>query len=222
MTILSSPPPIRPWWKTLVAVVAGILAFVSGAGSVFTFDEKLRIEPIRQQVELHKDKATELERKNKEAIDENTQLRAEIDSLKQGFKDQDSQSNLALFSGYESLYTFDQYTRNVAVGLILSDQTRNALAQTPPEKINAVIIFAPDQESVILWIRDARGNSENRTLFRNEGQALNPERDDERYFELLISNFQSVDPSSISKIVFETRNIPSTAQRFLVKSIDLK
>lgn len=210
----------EPWWKKSITIALAVTII----GSTITFHEKFRIEPIKEQLNINKDRATQLneevgklKEQNKKIVDENTQLR-----LNQNNHSANNNKGLALFSGYEVSSNLDPYNKNIAVGLILSDQTRNRIASASPEKIEAVVILAPEQEFVNLWVVDGRNNKISKKLLRKEGRLSNPERRDEYYFEILISSFPQVDPLSIYKIAFEAKVAGGASQSFLVKRVNLK
>jgi predicted nucleic acid-binding Zn-ribbon protein len=211
-------PSIEAWWKRPLTIGLTI-TLITGT---FGFIERFRVEPIKEQFNLSKERENTLREQNKTLVDQNSELRTEIGGLKRNAQSNTPQEDSVLFSGYEVSYHLNSDTNQMAVGLVLSEQTRNKIASVAPEKIEAVVIFSPGQEWVNLKIVDARGNSVYRKLTREEGQQLNPERTDERFFELLISNFPQVDPLSISKIVFEARNVLEGSEKFTVKQVNLK
>ncbi|WP_271254093.1 hypothetical protein [Pseudanabaena sp. Chao 1811] len=174
---------------------------------------------LKEEKKVLENKNKELTDKNKELSDKNKELIKELDIFKDNIA---KQENLALFSGYEVNYNLDTSTRDIGVGLILSEQTRSKIEKTSLEKIEAVVIFATGQRFVNLWITDTRGNSYPKLLQREEGKPFNPERSNELSFELLVSNFPQVDPRSISKIVFEAKAVPFGYRSFIVKRVNLK
>ena len=211
-------PIAEPWWKRPLTVGL-VITIIMGT---FGFIDKVRVEPIQAQLNLSKDRENDLKEQNKTLVDKISELRAEIDALNQNHQSGISLEDSVLFNGYEVSQHLDSDTNQMSVGLVLSEQTRNRIANAAPERIEAVVIFSSNQEWVDLRIVDARGNSAYRRLTREEGRQLNPERTDERFFELLISNFQQIDPLSISKVVFEANNELAGVEQFIVKQVNLK
>lgn len=225
-----------PWWKKTITIASVIGIILTTCTIYENFRLKPVVEPLEKNLALSKENSSKLEkditdRDNKikdkdntiqQLADERKELRAKLYPLEENDKLKGFQENIALFSGYEISY--NPKTKDIAVGLGLSEQNKKQIASSTPTKIEAVVIFAPGQEFVNLWIIDATGKGIKKILRREEGKVLIPEREDERFFELLISNFQGIDKSDISKISFEARIVPGNVKKkvFVVKRVNLK
>ena len=202
---------LRPWWKKPITAAYTIALIMGTAAFMNTF----LVEPQKSRAEKFKEDADRYEKLHKGVSEE-----LKVANGKLSASNKVSELDLSAFSKYRTAYDFA--TKSAASGLILSDEARKKIENTPLENIEVTVIFANEQDSVELWIIDMRGNKTTRRLERSQGKLASSDRLDELSYKIPVSYLEKVDPRSISEITFEAANLKSQKGSFVVKSLVVK